>query len=123
MADRGLAALAILFLVIIISSLPLIPGQPPGLLGAEIFVIGAIGMVGTILLQRAYLPRTDEAHRRDTMKMVAINRAAVALIALAGLIILSRGDEIGIYLLPVAILLSFCAAGTSAWVLLVDINR
>jgi hypothetical protein len=79
--------------------------------------------VGTILLQRSYLPHTDEAYRRDTMKMVATNRVAVALIALAGLILLWRGDEIGVYLLPVAILLSFFAAGTSASVLLVEINR
>jgi hypothetical protein len=123
MADRGLEALAILFVVIIVSSLPLIPGQPPRLLGGEIFVIGAGGLVATISLQRAYLPHTDEVYRRDTMKMVATNRVAVALIALAGAILLWRGDEIGIYLLPVAILLSFFAAGTSAWVLLVEINR
>jgi hypothetical protein len=123
MADRGLEALAILFVVIIVSSLPLIPGQPPRLLGGEILVIGAAGLVATILLQRSYLPHTDEAYRRDTMKMVATNRVAVALIALAGLLLLWRGDEIGVYLLPVAILLSFFAAGTSAWVLLVEINR
>lgn len=57
------------------------------------------------------------------MKMVAMNRVAMALIVMAGSILLWRGDEIGIYLLPVAILLSFFAAGTSAWVLLIEINR
>jgi hypothetical protein len=57
------------------------------------------------------------------MKMVATNHVAVALIALAGLIILCRGGEIWIYLLPVAMLLSFFAVGTSAWVLLVEIDR
>jgi hypothetical protein len=81
------------------------------------------GLVGTTLLQRAYLPHTDQAHRRDTMKMVATNHMAVALIALARLTILCRGDEIWIYLLPVAILLSFLAVGTSAWVLPVEIDR
>lgn len=43
MADRGLEALAILFVVIIVSSLPLIPGQPPRLVGGEILFAGAGG--------------------------------------------------------------------------------
>jgi hypothetical protein len=123
MADRGLEALIILFVVITVSSLPLIPGQPPRLLGGEVLVTGAAGLLGTILLQRAYLPETDAAYRRDTMKMVATNRVAMTLVAVAGSILLWRGDEIGIYVLPVAILLSFFAAGTSAWVLLIEINR
>src|SRR5277367_3869823 len=71
MADRGLEALAILLLVIVISSLPLIPGQPLRLLGGEIFAVSAIAMVGTVALQRNYLPGVEPAYRAGTKKMVA----------------------------------------------------
>jgi hypothetical protein len=77
MADRGLEALAILFLVIMVSSLPLIPGQSIRLLGGEILVLGAGAMAATALLQRSYLRHTDEAYLRGTMRMVRTNRIAV----------------------------------------------
>jgi cation transport ATPase len=123
MADRGLEALAILLLVIMITSLPLIPGQPPRVLGAEIFGLGMIALVATVILQRLYLRQVEEPYRSGTKKMVATNRLAVAVIALAGLVMLWRGDSVGIYLLPAGILMSFFAAGASAWVLLIEINR
>jgi len=44
MADRGLEALGILFLIIMVTSLPLVPGQPLRLLGAEILVLGTIAV-------------------------------------------------------------------------------
>jgi modulator of FtsH protease len=122
-ADRGLEALAILFLVMIVASLPLIPGQPLRMLGAEILILGMVALLATVLLQRIYMSAIEEAYRSASSKMVMTNRVAVAAIALAGLLLLWRGDIDGIYLLPFGILLSFFAAGASAWVLLVEINR
>ena len=55
--------------------------------------------------------------------MVALNRLAVTVIALAGLVLAWRDDGAGLYLLPLGILLSFFAAGANAWVLLIEINR
>jgi hypothetical protein len=122
-ADRGLEALAILFLVMIVASLPLIPGQPLRWLGAEILVLGLGALAATVLLQRLYMGSIAEVHRSASVKLVMTNRAAVATIAIAGLVLLWRGDIDGIYLLPFGILLSFFAAGASAWVLLIEINR
>jgi hypothetical protein len=84
MADRGLEALVMLFLVLVIASLPLVPAQ--------------------------------------SLRLLAINRLAVTVIALAGLTLLWRGDGMGLYLLPPGILL-ILAAGANAWVLLIEINR
>jgi cation transport ATPase len=123
MADRGLEALTMLLLVLVVSSLTLVPGQSLRLLGCEILVVGAVTLVALVPLQRAYLSQLDEAYRRRTNQMVAVNRLAVTLIALAGLVLLWRGDGAGIYLLPPGILLSFLAAGANAWVLLIEINR
>lgn len=52
MADRGLEALSMLLLVLVVASLPLVPGQPPRLLGGEIFVVAALTLVATVRLQR-----------------------------------------------------------------------
>jgi hypothetical protein len=123
MADRGLEALAILFLIVVVASLPLIPGQPLRLLGGEIAVLAGIVLIATVLLQRAYLKLVEEPYRSGTQKMIATNRVAVSVIVVAGLLLLWRGDGVGAYLLPVGILLSFFGAGASAWVLLIEINR
>jgi len=122
-ADRGLEALVMLLLVIVVASLPLVPGQPLRLLGAEIFVVGAATLVALIPLQLFYLRTVDPVHRRHTNQMVAFGRAAVSVIALSGLVLLWRGDGTGLYLLPPGILLSFIAAGANAWILLIEINR
>jgi preprotein translocase subunit SecG len=123
MADRGLEALGILFLIIMVTSLPLVPGQPLRLLGAEILVLGTIALIVTVLLQRSYMRHVEQPYRRSSMKTVAINRLAVSVIALAGLTLLWRGDGAGLYVLPAGILLSLFAASAGAWVLLVEINR
>ena len=123
MADRGLEALTILLLVVMVASVPLVPGQPVRLLGSEILILGAIALLITVILQRTYMPLVEQPYRRGSMNMVFTSWAAVTLIALAGAVMLWRGDEVGLYLLPVGILVSFVAAGINAWVLLVEINR
>ena len=123
MADRGLEALVMLFLVIVVASLPLVPAQPLRLLGGEILVAGMVVLAITVHLQRVYLQTVDPAYLTPSTQMVQFNRLAVGTIALAGLVVLARGDDIGLYLLAPGILLSFCAAGANAWVLLIEINR
>ncbi len=123
MADRGLEALVMLLQVVAVASLPLIPGQPIRLLGGEIFAVAAIVLLVAIRLQYTYLRGLETQYRSITKRMVMLNRLAVAMIALAGLMLLLRGDGVGMYLLPPGILLSFFAAGANSWVLLIEINR
>jgi hypothetical protein len=123
MADRGLGALGILFLIIVVTSLSLVPEQLLRLLGGEIFAVGTIALIATVLLQRSYMRHVEEPYRRSSMKTVAINRSAVTVIMLAGLTLLWRGDGARLYLLPTGVLLSMFAASAGAWVLLVEINR
>jgi len=65
----------------------------------------------------------EEVHRRRSMMQVWANRAAVVVIALGGLVLVWRGDGVGVYVLPPGILLTFVAVAASAWVLLIEINR
>jgi hypothetical protein len=123
MADRGLEALAMLLLVVVVASLPLVPGQPLRLLGAEILVIATGTLFGAISLELTYLRAVEPQYRSQSMRMVILNRIALGTIALAGGLLLCRGDSVGMYLLPAGILLSFLAAGLNSWVLLIEINR
>jgi hypothetical protein len=123
MADRGLEALAMLLLVIIVASLPLIPGQPPRLLGGEVLGLGAVSLLGLLPLQRGYLRSIEPPHRRRSLQMVLCNRFAMLAVAASGGIVLWRGDLTGLYLLAVGILMTFAAVGANAWVLLIEINR
>jgi predicted MFS family arabinose efflux permease len=123
MADRGLEALAMLFLVVVVASLPLVPRQPLRLLGGEILVIATVTLFVVIQLQRTYLRDVEPQYRPQSMRMVTLNRIAVGTIALIGGVLLCRGDGVGMHLLPAGILLSFLAAGFNSWVLLIEINR
>ena len=121
--NRGLEALAMLFLVVVVASAALVPGQPLRLLGGEIALAGLAAFVVLVRLQHSYLGDLDPLHRPKTMGVVLLNRFAVGLIVLAGGVLVARGDTSGFYLLAPAVLLSFGAAGANAWVLLVEINR
>lgn len=123
MADRGLEALIILMLVVFVASLPLVPGQPPRILGMEIFAVSAAALVTIVILQRGYLRGLEQMYLRRSALLAAFNRFAVTLIILGGLLLLWRGDAVGMYLLPPGVLFSFIAAGANSWVLLIEINR
>jgi modulator of FtsH protease len=122
-ADRGLEALAMLFLVLVVTSLPLIPGQPPRLLGAEILGVAAASLLALVPVQIGYVRSLEAVHRRRSMIQVWMNRAALSATALGGLVLAWRGDQVGLYILPVGILMTFVAVAASAWVLLIEINR
>jgi hypothetical protein len=107
----------------VVASLPLVPAQPLRLLGAEILVAAAATLVTIVRLQRGYLRGLDPDIRRRAAWLVRTNNCAVSIVALAGLVILLRGDGTGLYILPPGILLSITAAGSNAWVLMIEINR
>jgi len=123
MADRGIEALVMLLLVVVVASLPLIPGQSFRLLGVEVLAVSLTVLIGLAPLQRAYLREVEAIHRPRSALMVWVNRATMMVFGLAGLVLAWRGDGAGVYILPPAILLSFAAVGANAWVLLIEINR
>jgi modulator of FtsH protease len=122
-ADRGIEALLMMFLVIVTASLPLIPGQPPRLLGGEVLATASLILAALVPIQQGYLRDLDPAQRKRSIHLVRGNRLAVAIIGLAGAVLLWRGDGTGVYILPLGIFLSFFAVGCNAWVLLIEINR
>jgi hypothetical protein len=123
MADRGLEALAMLFLVLVVASLALIPAQPPRWLGGEISFAALLTLAVLAPVQSRYLAATDPLHRPSSRVVAWGGRAAIALIGLAGLVLLGSGGLGGVYLLAAGVLLSFGVVGINAWVLLIEINR
>jgi len=123
MADRGLEALTMLLLVVVVASLPLIPHQAVRLLGGEIFAVATIVLLVVLRLEYTYLRDLEPQYRPRSMIMATLSRIAVATIGLAGAVLLWRGDGVGMFFLPFGILLSFFAAGGNSWVLLIEINR
>ena len=123
MADRGLEALAVLFLVIVVMSLVLVPGQPLRLLGGDIAAAGGAVMAVIVALQNVYLRDLDPMYRSSSTLIAWFNRLAVGLTALAGLAIFWRNDTTGFYFLPLSVLLCFLGVGANAWVLLIEIKR
>src|ERR1700722_4272187 len=82
MADRGLEALTVLFLVIVVTSLILVPGQPVRPLGVEIAAAGGAVMAVIFALQKAYLRDLEPIYQAPSKLIAWFNRLAVALTAL-----------------------------------------
>jgi len=123
MADRGLEALVMLLLVVITASVVLVPGQPARLVGAEIAMAGLLTFGQILRLQKIYMPLIESAYRSRALSLTWMNRVAVGLIVSGGAFLLITGDARSLYLVPLGVLLSFIAAGLSAWILLIEINR
>ena len=91
MADRGLEALGLLFLVLVVVSLPLVPGQPLRLLGAEILGVATITLIAIVPLQIGYLGELEPDIRRRSLIQVWANRIAAALIAATSMTTIAAG--------------------------------
>ncbi len=123
MSDRAFEALGMLLLVVICASLPLIPRQSLRILGAEVFLVGVVALLIFVPRQMSYLRHAHADYHHRARRIVYVNRIAEGLIVLGGLVMMWRGDEIGLYLLPPGFILTFLAVGMNAWVLLIEINR
>jgi modulator of FtsH protease len=123
MADRGLEALVMLFMVIVVASLQLVPGQPPRWLGAEIAAVSAATFAALVPLQLGYLKAVDTDHRSASTRMVWVDRLAIAVVSVGGMGLALLGQAHWLYVVAPGILLVFAAVGANAWVLLIEINR
>jgi hypothetical protein len=119
---RAFGALMVLLVVLIISSLLLVPQQPMALIGAEILVIGAIAWVGIARIDIGVLTSARSDYKRRIWGLVVLNQAGLILYIASGVVTLSAG-KVGLYLLVPAIIASFVKAALDAWVLLIEINR
>jgi hypothetical protein len=125
LAGRAAEALILLVAVLLASVLVLVPGQGPGVLGAEVLVVGlaAWGWIVAIQLPRVRDWGTMRADLRGPFVVrVVLGQVATLPLVIAGIAVLSVGPG-GLYWLMAGTVFSILAALFEAWVLLVEINR
>lgn len=120
--DRSLAAMVLLFAILLVSSLLLIPDQPAMAVGLEVLGIGVtVWLSGTVLAIRGWQALSKD-RRANFFFNFAFLQAATLPYIVAGLMLLAA-EFAGMYWLAAAIVVSLAKALTDAWVLLIEINR
>jgi L-asparagine transporter-like permease len=120
--NRALEALEALVVVLFICSLLLIPGQSFLAIGIEVLLIGLVDWMTVFLLQLNNLRKMQAQYRRAYVRSIVVCQMAALCFVIAGMVLLIFGTN-GLYWVVAATLLSFLAAFTDAWVLLIEINR
>jgi len=120
--DRALLSLILLLVILVVSSLMLIPQQSDLLIGSEISVIAISMYILVIKMDIGIYKKTDVAYKKQYFFSVVFNQLAVLPYLVAGIAVLTYGEN-GIYWIVPGIILSFIKAVIDAWVLLVEINR
>ena len=119
---RALEALVALVVVLFISSLLLIPGQAFLASGIEVLLLGLLEWMTMLLLQLHTLHKMQPQYRSSFAPIIVVSQMAALSFVIAGVVLLIFGPT-GLYWIVAATLLSFLAAFTDAWVLLIEINR
>ena len=125
LTGRAAEALILLVAVLTASTLLLVPGQGPTLIGAEVLAVGlaAWGWVGVIQLLRLRSWRTMRPDLRGAFVLrAALGQVATLPFVAAGIAVLFGGLG-GLYWLAAGMVISTLVALFGAWVLLVEINR
>jgi hypothetical protein len=120
--DRALAGFYLLLAILVLSSLMLVPGQPPKLIAAEVLAVSVVLWLTVTRLAIGSLRRSVAENRHYFVRHLLSLEAAVAPYFVGGGLLLA-GNENGMYWIVVAIVVSLFTASTEAWVLLIEINR
>lgn len=122
LTNRALEALIALIVILFISSLLLIPGQTFFTIGIEVLFIGLIAWIIVSFLHFSSLREMQKQYRSQFVPYLVLGQIAALFFVLAGVVLLIFGLY-GLYWIVAATLLSFLAAFTDAWILLIEINR
>jgi modulator of FtsH protease len=90
--------------------------------GAEIVALTLALELGFALLQINTFRKAERQYRLNYLRQVVISQCAILLFLVAGIWVLALGKEGFAWFLP-AVLLSYLAALSEAWVLLIEIKR
>jgi len=120
--DYALEALVVLLTVLIVSTLSLVPGQPPAIFGGEILVVGFAGWALVSARRRHNLRQVKPPYRRAFAANAVLEQVATLPFVGAGAAVLFRGDG-GLYWVIPGVVFSFLVAFYNAWVLLIEIKR
>lgn len=120
--ERALQTLVILLVVLIVSSLVLVPGQSIIEIGLELLATGGIAWAFNTRLDIVNLRKVAKEHRKYWVQNAAVDQAALLPYIAGGVSTLAIGLD-GLYWLVPAVVFSFLKAIIDAWILLIEINR
>src|SRR5947209_8185379 len=113
---RAMIALILLLLVLIVSSIGLIPGQELSVIGTEMFIF-AITVWGCVTAMDVHVfGKTKLQNRRRYVGNMILLQVATLPYVMGSLMILLKNTS-GFYLIAVGVVASFVKAVTDAWVL------
>jgi modulator of FtsH protease len=120
---RTLEALIVLILVLITSTLMLVPGQSDTLIGAELLGVGLLAWIWVAALDVLNLRQLEPRYRNAWVLLrVVLSQLATLPIVIAGALTLAQGTANYYWLVP-GVISCFIVAFFDAWVLLIEINR
>jgi hypothetical protein len=120
--NRALLALGVLLVILVVSSLILIPGQSTELIGFEILVAGLLATAVAASMEVRTLRSMPLQNRGKFIGNMTFLGFALVPYVVGGAQMLG-GSLMGLYWVAAAVIVSFIKAIGDAWVLLVEINR
>ena len=119
---RGGEALALLVTVLAVSTLGLVPGQPPWALGAELLGVGLVAWALLLAIHVQALRVRASPRAGARIAGVVVAQAGILPFPAAGLTLLLQAGG-GLYWLAGGIIACFVVAVVDGWVLLVEVLR
>jgi modulator of FtsH protease len=119
---RAGEAIVLLVAVLVISTLALVPGQSPTVLGAELLAAGLVAWSVLVTIHvRAVRGRVGPSSRVRAGRIVMAQAAVLPLLVAAVSLLLRAGG--GLYWIVPGVVLCLVIAVLDAWVLLIEILR
>ncbi len=119
---RAGEAIVLLLAVLVVSTLGLVPGQSPGVLGAELLGAGLVAWLILVGIHVGAVRGRVAPSRSLLVRRVVLAQVAVLPLLVAGVSLL-LGAGGGLYWLVPGVLLCLLVAVLDAWVLLIEILR
>jgi modulator of FtsH protease len=120
--ERALLSLILLLTILILSILFLVPSQSNNMLGTEVLLLSSIVWITISRIDTTTFRKKEKQYKRYYIAHMIFNQIAILPYLTGGILILTTGS-IGIYMIALAIIISFIKAVIDAWVLLIEINR
>ncbi len=120
--NRALEALTVLLMVLLVSSLQLVPGQLSVLNGGEVLLIGLAGWIAIFRLHIAHLRAVEQEHLPQALSEAALGQVAMLSFVTAGILIITQGIG-SMYWISLGTICAFLIVFYNAWILLIEINR
>ena len=119
--SRAAQTLVLFGMVLLLSVLLAVPGQPRQALGVEVITLAVLSGVGLSLLGRRASRAAGQQRISRVLDIVSPNTITTALLLVAGILI-AVGLDAGLYVMVAPVIAAFVGGLTSAWLFMTRID-